>query len=390
LFVMRRGVFVALVVITALAFGAVAGAAGGNDPRSQLLAQIGAESQAEIAALNNLKAIQDKRAAIDARVGELDRQVNAAQATLANLTGDADRLAGVLQSIEARVAVTQAKLDAAMRAFHASAAQQYRSARSGANYSGVFATPPEDLVIQDKYLAHVSQRRHQLVRHVSVLRHDLEQRRRAAHDEKVKADTAAAGARTARDQVAALRAQIEPARADAAQQQATEATALADIQARLGTDEAELAALQAASDSISAKLRAHPRPGQVGRCDARPVPGAITSGFGPRRDPIRGGSGFHPGVDMHAGYGEPISACRAGIVVTAGPQGGYGNVVVIDHGGGMATLYAHQSRIAVTVGQQVNAGQIIGYIGSTGYSTGPHLHFEVRIDGNPVDPAPYL
>jgi len=71
-------------------------------------------------------------------------------------------------------------------------------------------------------------------------------------------------------------------------------------------------------------------------------------------------------------------------------MGGYGNATVIDHGGGMATLYGHQSRIVVTAGQHVNAGDIIGYIGSTGFSTGPHLHFEVRINGNTVDPAPYL
>jgi len=93
---------------------------------------------------------------------------------------------------------------------------------------------------------------------------------------------------------------------------------------------------------------------------------------------------------MNASYGDPIFACRAGTVVDAGWQGGYGNATVIDHGGGMATLYGHQSRLGVTPGQHVTAGQIIGYIGSTGYSTGPHLHFEVRLAGNPVNPAPYL
>jgi murein DD-endopeptidase MepM/ murein hydrolase activator NlpD len=99
---------------------------------------------------------------------------------------------------------------------------------------------------------------------------------------------------------------------------------------------------------------------------------------------------MHNGDDMAAGQGEPIHACRAGTVVIADVEGGYGNAVVIDHGGGMATLYAHQSRIASGVGQHVDAGQVIGYVGATGLATGPHLHFEVRLSGNPVDPSSYL
>ena len=385
----RLAPFAVAVVATLLGSTAV-GAAGGGGDRNQLLAQIGAESQAEVAALGNLRTIQDKRAAIDARVADLDHQLSAAEATLAPLAAEADRLAAIIGVLEAQIATTQAKLDASRHAFDASAAQQYKSARTGSAYEGVLASQPDDLVKQEKYTKRVSQLRHRLVVQVEVLQADLGQQHRSARAAQAKADVAAGAARGARDQVASLRAQIEPARADAAHQQAAEETGLADIKTRLGADEAELAALQAASDSIAAQLREHPTPGHPGGCDARPVPGPVTGGFGPRRDPIRGGSGFHPGVDMNAGYGEPIFACRAGTVVSAGPQGGYGNAVVIDHGGEMATLYAHQSRLNVSSGQQVTAGEVIGYVGSTGYSTGPHLHFEVRIAGNPVDPAPYL
>ena len=122
----------------------------------------------------------------------------------------------------------------------------------------------------------------------------------------------------------------------------------------------------------------------------RPVPGAIRSGYGQRVHPIYGTVRMHSGVDMAAGMGEPIHACRAGTVIQAGWNGGYGNTIVVDHGGGMATLYAHQSSLGASVGAQVGAGQVIGYIGSTGASTGPHLHFEVRLNGSPVDPMPYL
>jgi murein DD-endopeptidase MepM/ murein hydrolase activator NlpD len=389
---MGRRVVLAVFVLAGLVLSAsVAHATGsGNDRQGQLEQQIGVESQAEIAALSSLRAIQDKRSVLDAQVAALDQRLAATERTLAPLQAEADRLARVVQGVEAEVTATQASLDAARQAFNQSAADEYRSARQDAQYTALASSSPDDLVYARKFLDVVSASRDDAVRRLAQVRADLEGQRRAAHADQAKADAAAATARTARDQVAALRAQVEPARAAAAQEQAAEQATLADIQTRLGSDEAELAALVQASDSISALLRQHPTPGHPGGCDARPVPGPITSGFGPRRDPIRGTSGFHPGVDMNASYGDPIFACRAGTVVVASWQGGYGNATVIDHGGGMATLYGHQSRLAVTVGQHVNAGQIIGYIGSTGYSTGPHLHFEVRLDGNPVNPAPYL
>jgi murein DD-endopeptidase MepM/ murein hydrolase activator NlpD len=99
---------------------------------------------------------------------------------------------------------------------------------------------------------------------------------------------------------------------------------------------------------------------------------------------------FHYGIDFGAGAGSPIRAAAAGKVLSAGWIGGYGNTTIIDHGGGMATLYAHQSSFGVSAGQQVSAGQTIGAVGSTGNSTGPHLHFEVRVNGQAVDPAGYL
>jgi murein DD-endopeptidase MepM/ murein hydrolase activator NlpD len=99
---------------------------------------------------------------------------------------------------------------------------------------------------------------------------------------------------------------------------------------------------------------------------------------------------MHNGVDMNASQGDAIKAAAAGRVILAGVKGGFGNTIMIDHGGGMVTLYAHQSRIGASVGQKVTAGETIGYIGSTGLSTGPHLHFEVRINGVPKNPTNYI
>jgi murein DD-endopeptidase MepM/ murein hydrolase activator NlpD len=117
----------------------------------------------------------------------------------------------------------------------------------------------------------------------------------------------------------------------------------------------------------------------------------ISSGFGYRTDPISGAQAFHSGIDFATGCGTPIRAAGNGIVVAvAYDPGGYGNYVVINHGGGLATLYAHQQAVAVGSGQAVAAGQVIGYAGSTGKSTGCHVHFEVRVNGNPVNPLGYL
>ena len=115
-----------------------------------------------------------------------------------------------------------------------------------------------------------------------------------------------------------------------------------------------------------------------------PVSGPVTSGFG-----VRWGR-MHEGIDIAVGEGTPVRAAAAGVVIYAGWMGGYGNLVVVDHGNGLSTAYGHNSSLAVSVGQSVTAGGTISYSGSTGHSTGPHVHFEVRVAGSPVDPLGYL
>lgn len=121
-----------------------------------------------------------------------------------------------------------------------------------------------------------------------------------------------------------------------------------------------------------------------------PVRGQLTSRFGMRTHPIYGIRKMHTGIDISAPQGTTIRASAGGTVVFAGWWGGYGKVVIIDHGGGISTLYAHCSSIYVSEGQKVSQGEVIAAVGSTGLSTGPHLHFEVRKNGKPVDPLGYL
>ena len=117
-----------------------------------------------------------------------------------------------------------------------------------------------------------------------------------------------------------------------------------------------------------------------------PVVGRITSGFGARRHPILGYTRMHAGVDFGAAWGSPIYAVADATVSFAGRHGGHGNYVRLEHGGGMGTGYGHMSRIAVAPGSHVRAGQVIGYVGSTGLSTGPHLHYELYQNGKTVNP----
>ncbi len=117
-----------------------------------------------------------------------------------------------------------------------------------------------------------------------------------------------------------------------------------------------------------------------------PVDGRITSHFGPRVDPLGKGERKHSGIDIAAPTGTPVKAVAAGTVVFSGPAGGYGNLVAIDHGNGITTRYAHNHALLVSVGDRVTLGQEIAQVGSTGRSTGPHLHFEVLRDGHAVDP----
>jgi murein DD-endopeptidase MepM/ murein hydrolase activator NlpD len=121
-----------------------------------------------------------------------------------------------------------------------------------------------------------------------------------------------------------------------------------------------------------------------------PAGGSITSSFGYRVHPLLGYGRFHAGIDFGAEYGSPIWAAKAGIVLYAGWYGGYGQTVIVDHGGSITTLYGHASELYVSEGETVERGQIIAAIGSTGLSTGPHLHFEVRSSGEPTDPMNYL
>lgn len=199
--------------------------------------------------------------------------------------------------------------------------------------------------------------------------------------------------------VAALSGKIEGLESKKAEFDSAEARFDEIIRTKLAARDAEAAAQLAASQQQSVGASAadadrEPERIAVSSSSASgfvyPANGPLTSYFGYRIHPILGYSRLHSGLDIGAGYGEPIWAAKGGTVIFAGWNGGYGNCVMIAHSGGVVTLYAHMSEIAVNEGASVSQGTIIGYVGSTGQSTGAHLHFEIRVYDDPQDPLNYL
>jgi murein DD-endopeptidase MepM/ murein hydrolase activator NlpD len=216
------------------------------------------------------------------------------------------------------------------------------------------------------------------------------------------------GVERKKDQIAADKAELESHLAAVDEVRDRRADALAEREAAVAAKRSLLAKVESRADRLR---RIHE---QLARESARiefllaaeafgPVPdalangrlawpaqGPMTSGFGPRTHPIFGDSRVHTGIDIAAPYGAPVWAAARGVVVYVGTLSGYGNTIIVDHGGGLATTYNHLSGFLTGSGTSVARGEPIGRVGCTGYCTGPHLHFEVRVDGTPVDPLPYL
>jgi murein DD-endopeptidase MepM/ murein hydrolase activator NlpD len=205
----------------------------------------------------------------------------------------------------------------------------------------------------------------------------------------VQAETAVISTRT--EQTREIHDELVGATSDLQTTKRQKLVDLSQLNAAQRAEASEIDALQAVSDQIAARIRAAQAQHSSGTTTTPsaagliwPVDGPVTSPFGWRWGRM------HTGIDIGVPYGTPIRAAAAGTVIYCGWEQGYGNFVVIDHGGNLATAYAHQSQIAVACGQQVAQGDVIGYVGCTGHCFGPHLHFEVRVDGNPVDPLGYL
>jgi peptidoglycan DL-endopeptidase CwlO len=326
-------------------------------------------------------------AALRTREAAVQTRLDAKQAEL-------DKALAVLDVAKKHLAVVRGRLDRALVALRQRLVAMYETGTPDILSVLVEAGGYDELVDRTEYLNRIHGLDEAVVSRVRELRDQVKRtvaRLRAAKD----TIEAARDAIAAEEQVLArARSAVQRRQSTLVETRRSREAALAritkteeDLDGDVASIQAELAATLAGTGS--APLPAGPIRGGNGSGLIWPVDGPVVSGFGPRF----GGSEFHEGIDIAVPSGTPIRAAAAGTVIFTEPEsasGGYGNFTCIDHGGGLSTCYAHQESFAVSAGQQVSQGQIIGYSDCTGHCFGPHVHFEVRINGAPTDPMGYL
>ena len=359
---------------------------------------------------------EEKRAAAQTKRAD-------AAAQLDTLRANDTELESAVRALDAGVAVEAANTDAAQQALRAAerslGSAQSRLAGTEARMSELrvkaseaavraYVHPGGDTlleIVRSKDLGEASRRQALLAHVVSNDRDIIDQMRGARQDQQFEKENLTTATKLAADRKKAAAeklATLEKARADQVRLKVA-------LDSRIAQVTAEVAALSREEATLSALIRSRQLPAETTDAPASSgssgsggapskAPAARTSGSGvtwPTNGSVTSGFGYrwgslHAGIDIANGIGTPIRAAKDGTIILAGWNGGYGNAIVIDHGGGLSTLYGHMTRLRASDGQRVGAGDLIGDMGSTGNSTGSHLHFETRVNGTPQDPTRYL
>lgn len=331
--------------------------------------------QADLDAANaRLQSIQTKQAEINAQIAQTQNEI---------------------VKMEAYLKTRQDVLNRRVRAIYMHGQLNYLEVILGANSFSDFANRVELLkrVIRSDY---------NLILEIQKQKAAIEAKKAQLEEDKRQLDALADEAEKTRQEIAKKKAEQQKVLDAAKSNKAAAAQMEQDLNAQLASVrnliQQRLAAAEAARQAAQQQAASDDEGGggsddnyvQGTGAMGWPCSGPITSPFGYRTHPIFGTTIFHAGIDIGVDYGTPIHAADSGVVVYSGWISGYGNAVIIDHGGGISTLYGHNQSLAVSEGQSVSKGSVIAYAGSTGNSTGPHCHFEVDVNGSPVNPMGYL
>jgi murein DD-endopeptidase MepM/ murein hydrolase activator NlpD len=335
-----------------------------------------------------IRALEDRVGAVSVRLASLERSLALHRERLARITELYELLSRRLEFLKRQFSAAQERLGLRL-------IEIYESEKADTLDVLLSATSFTDVIDQIDYMRKLGRQDRRIADEVKSGRDRMRvlKERAARMRAKVQAATRVVEARTnevraVRDELVATRRGLASARAskretlvsvrEQERRNASEAAALSAVSAQLA---ARINAAQSVPSATSLAVTSDSTPSASGLI--WPVSGPVVSGFGWRWGRM------HEGIDIAVGSGTPIAAAAAGVVIYAGWMGGYGNLIIIDHGGGLATAYAHQSSFAVG-GGPVGQGQTIGYVGCTGHCFGDHLHFEVRVNGAAVDPLGYL
>jgi murein DD-endopeptidase MepM/ murein hydrolase activator NlpD len=376
----------ALVLVAVLAFAAPA--AGDNSGKiSDLQARIAAARVKEARLTAQISDVTAEIRALESKVGDVSQRLSVLEHDLALHQRRLDRLNELFQFETERLNFLREQYDTALRELNLRMIELYETNDPTLVEVILESDSFQEALDRIHYLEAIAQQDKRITAAVGKARDEVHRSRERTKKvrSRVHSETRVVAVRTqqqrdARDQLLASQSSLSNNRSKQRNQ-------LASVREQKEAWIAQANALAAADARVRGQL-ASVQSGSTSSPSAQglvwPVSGPVTSPYGMRWGRL------HAGIDIAAPTGTPIRAAASGTVVIAAWNGGYGNYTCIDHGGGLATCYAHQSSYAVSSGAQVSQGQVIGYVGNTGHSFGAHLHFEVRINGAPVDPLGYL
>ena len=397
----RAGLEAAVAALLALCLLLPAGPAAG-DPgtdKARVDSQLGRLRGQAADAERQAGVLTEQLSAVAGRVRELRAGVDAQQARLAVLEGQLSSARARLTTLDRTIAAQTARLKRLRGEYRVALARLERRVRELYMTDGpdvlsfvVGTSSFTDILDNLELLGRIGRQDERIAAQVKASRDGVADARRRTGRARAEAARVEATVSSATAEQRGVVTRLVASRDALVAAQSEKSTALASINEDRDSTLQEIQALEQQSAALAARIREAQQqaatpvivPPSGNGLLAWPVSGPVTSGFGARWGRM------HEGIDIAVPVGTAVRAAAAGTVIYAGWMGGYGNLVVVDHGNGLSTAYAHNTSFAVSVGQSVAAGEVVSYSGSTGNSTGPHVHFEVRVNGSAVDPLGYL